>query len=496
MFGTMVKRIGETYRKVATWVREKASIPDEVPHPADPNLCPLCFRPIERTAVFYQFCPVCGEIRQIRGDASDEEMRRHCDGGRQFHDQPLLAHAGCRRLNPLVLANGLATLVQESRLRWFDSAQNTMRVVDHWSLPKVLEATAKLRAMAPEERAMWFPAELLLSIRGGKARRIFVKGSKSVGKSVLSAVAVSSHTFLGSEDVEVENYAYATPSPDRNQPFSFFASVLQSLRDLKTYQPLAIGATDPLVTSIVRAGFYTNLRKAPNDGRALVLYDIAGENLEQASGPNVTEHIRSSDLLYAFLDITHLGIFQGSLKETEAEHGAQISRGLSTFVDGLSATSRIRKLIVVTKLDLVDLDKAREREGLPPARKEALEKLVELRARLKATRDYPAAPVKDLKELARTSQEVLAGLLDPANLVERDIVSKLKRAEGTFFVWTEGLPRAQESLVGSGVQGASAGGKAEAAPSPMTVADPYVPANPVNPFGVAELVDYTLTHYL
>jgi len=154
--------------------------------------------------------------------------------------------------------------------------------------------------------------------------------------------------------------------------------------------------------------------------------------------------------------------------------------------------------VVVTKLDLVDLDKARAKEGLPASRKEALDKLAQLQERLKATRDYPAAPVKDLKELARTSQEILTGLMDPANLVERDIVSKLEWAKGTFFVWTEGLPGAQASRAAVPAQGATVGsGGISAAPQSATmVADPYVQAQPVNPFGVAELVDFTLTHYL
>lgn len=489
--GTTVTRIGETCRAIAKWVEKNVSTRDDAPHPANPNLCPLCFRVIDRAAVLYQFCPLCGEIRQLHGDASDEEIRRHCDGGRDFHDQPLLAHAGCRRLNPLYVQNGLKTLEQESRLRWVDAERNLTRVVDHWSLPKILDAAAKLRTVAPEERAMWFPADLLLFIRAGRARRIFVKGSKSVGKSVLSAVAVSGQAFRGTGDVEVENYAYATPSGDLTQPFTFYASVLQSLRDLRTYQPLAIGATDQRVTSIVRVGFYRR-RSAPEKEWALILYDIAGENLEQAPGANVAEHIRSSDVLYAFLDITHLAVFQDALKEKPADHGEQLSRGFSTFIDGLTATSRIRKLVVVTKLDLIDLEKARGKAGLSEGQREAMGQLEKLVEQLRAARQYLGTPLTDLAGLASSSQRTLASLLDPVDPVEADIAGKLNRADGTFFVWTEGLLPAKASL-GSSVLEAT-GEAGDTATSGTTVAEPYVQARPVNPFGVAELVDYTLMH--
>ena len=488
--GTTVTRIGETCRAITRWVGKNVSIRDEAPHPADPNLCPLCFRVIDRTAVLYQFCPLCGEIRQLHGDATDEEIRRHCDGGRDFHDQPLLAHAGCRRLNPLYVQNGLKTLEQESRLRWVDAERDLTRVVDHWSLPKILDAAAKLRIVAPEERAMWFPATLLLSIRSGRARRIFVKGSKSVGKSVLSAVAVSGQAFRGTGDVDVENYAYATPSGDLTQPFTFYASVLQSLRDLRTYQPLAMGATDQRVTSIVRAGFYTR-RSAPEEEWTLILYDIAGENLEQAPGANVAEHIRSSDLMYAFLDITQLAIFRDFLRQKPADHAEQASRGFSTFIDGLTATSRIRKLIVVTKLDLVDLETARGKAGLSEKQREAIGQLEKLAEQLRAARQYLGTSLPDLAGLARTSQETLAALLDPTDPVEGDIAGKLNRADGTFFVWTEGLLPAKSSLLGP-AQESSAGGAGDGGTTGTTVAEPYVLARPVNPFGVAELVDYTL----
>lgn len=494
----------EFLRQKLQQLKELGSVGEQPAGPADPNVCPLCFTQIDGATVFHQYCPLCGEICHLKGDASDDAFHRHCRRARTFQDQPMLAHAGCKRLNPLFLQDGLAKLEQESRLRWFDAEKNVLRVVDHWSLPKVRQAAVKLAEInaktgLPEERAMWFPAELLTSIRCGKARRIFVKGSKSVGKSVLSSVAVSSLAFLSAEDIDVENYAYASPSQDRDQPFSFYASVLQSLRDLRTYQPFAIGANDPQITSMIRAGFYLKVPRTSNDRFTLVLYDLAGENLEQAPGQNVDDHFRSSDMMYAFVDITHLSVFQGCYQrlpeQNEGLEASQISRGLSTFIDGLKATGDIRKIAVITKLDLVDMEKARARTDLHEDQKKGLERLDALKAQLIATRAYPPQPIENLKEFGRTSREILTAILDPKNWVEREIATRLARAEAAFFVWTDGLPAAQDNVVTTVAAKAEERSAGQGSVQSRTPAEPYRPLEPVNPYGVAELVGYTLTHY-
>jgi hypothetical protein len=424
----------------------------------------------------------------------------------------VLAHVGCLRLNPLYVNGELKSLKDDSLL-WYDTSTSKNRLVDHWSLSVVHEASKNF----PGIKEMWFPVEMLASVRdpaGQRGFRVLVRGSISVGKSVLSSVAVSQQTFQGRSQIGVDNYAYVTPS-NTGEPFVFYAGVLQSLRDLRAYQPIAIGSTNTDILTLIRTGFYSRLPGTEQAKRALILYDLSGEDFQREMNRKADAHFRTADILYALIDVTHLSVFEGcylNSEEIPESRAGSIAAGRDTVTASLQMRSRIRTIVVVTKLDLVleNLETAKQRVGLSEKQKEGLNSLEELQKKLRDAGSPPYAPIGDLGSLAQESLEILKCLLDSKNRIEQNILSMLSdldpvsKVEGAFFVWTEGLARAQKAPAPVMVPAEVSAQPAPAGNTPLQTASStqapkietapaFVESQPISPYGVAELVTYTLT---
>jgi hypothetical protein len=451
-------------------IRRKLLLAQKELQPADPRICPLCFKRLDQKAEFHWFCPKCDGFGTV-GIKGIECKSPGCRGARKsFRDQPFLAHKGCSRKNPLFKAESTRRLIlEEGSFEWFDAVRNDRSRVSHWTLPVICNAQARF----PGVDAAWFPQRLLLDVRDGKATRVLLRGSKSVGKSVLASVAISD---MVSPVDGVENYVYATPSSDEDQPFSFYASVLQDLRDLNSRQPLYIAATDIATRTIIRAGFYPEgVGEEPS--RCLVFYDLSGELYIHGTADRVREHTHAADVVYVVIDITHLSSFRNYTRSTPSDEDlAKAAGGLLAVDQSLDFRKKVRTIPIVTKSDLLELEKdsclkeIEDNERLSPAQKRGFQRLREL-AKAPASHSGQGA----LNNLAWNYLEILKDLLNSESEHERQIQKKLESMTGAFFVGIRGIPPAPppRPIESKGVR-------------------QMVKSTPIVPFGISELAAYTV----
>jgi hypothetical protein len=457
--------------------------------PRDRNICPLCFERVEPDTRFLRYCPACPDPHgvEITGEnwreLSEPCGEKRCHSSDSFHDLPFLAHAGCRWHNPLIenLGSGADNKVrafnESGQLDWLDIwAGNKSRSVSHWSLPIVRAAAEKV----PGVQSMWFPSALYRAITSGDGRRVQLVGSTSVGKSVLASVVVNPLTYLGlGRPVQVENYAYASPYPG-DEPFAFYAKVIFYLSQLRGHQPLRMSGTLHNAYAVIRAAFIRGLLDGGR--RALVLYDLAGEHFEHGGvHASVTEQARNSDCLWVLVDITRLKVFQPFLRCRVPDPGE-----LTAFHQTLTYSllipegDRVPRIVVVTKLDLVDVDAT----GTTEFEKKALDGLAMLKSNMKAA-SGTVVDHADLEASARENLELLRTFFDPSNEIENVHMKELERKSSfvreAFFVWTEGL--------GDNPDSASAQQTADAQSATAATIEPSVATTS---YGVVELVAYTL----
>jgi len=299
----------------------------------------------------------------------------------------------------------------------------------------------------------------------------------------------------------------------------------------------------------MRAGFYSKI--VDRERRALVLYDLAGEHFQEGAGEMVAEQAANSDRIYVLLDITCIPIFEEFIEPQNRKERAKKSQ----FNARLSSSLRqiegdeTPKIIVVTKVDLVDIPKfddadfAANQESAESAQPDAeqsgsitaeaagsrngqrgngqrgqsginkevaLNDLAEIKARVELPSARSSVAIQDL---ARSNLERLKSFYDPSDPSQKMIRERLggETIKGAFFVWTTGLapsqwgdlpPAAQTdpkpdtaSPPDAGPVANVAASASQASPdSALTVgaAPPLVDNQPAISCGVLELVKFTL----
>jgi hypothetical protein len=539
--------------------RSYAWIATKSPQQADPRICPLCFESITADTRFIRYCPVCKNWEIVKGTSTRELFSRckkiGCKATRTLAQRPFLAHENCRRLNPLILnlndggKNRVQSLGETFTLRWVDPSapggRSAPRDVKHWTLPIIHGAAEKVVGV----KAMWFPSELLRLLSSGKGKRVQMRGPADVGKSVLSSIVVNPDSLPS--NLQVENFVYASPyiatdmnvPEEQRQPFRFFANALQAIQSLRDWQPLDMHNTGP-AEALMRAGFYSKIVK--RERRALVLYDLAGEHFQEGAGEIVAEQAANSDCIYVLLDITCIPIFEEFIEPQNRKERAKKSQ----FNARLSSSLRqiegdeTPKIIVVTKVDLVDIPKLdhpdfaanqesvesaqpdaeqsgsiaveaagarNDQRGQPGINKElALNDLAEIKARVELP---PARTSAAIQDLARSNLEKLKSFYDPFDPSQKMIRERLggETIKGAFFVWTTGLapgqwgdlpPAAQTDPKPDTASPPDAGPVANVVVSASQVspgsaltvgaAPPVVDIQPAISCGVLELVKFTL----
>jgi hypothetical protein len=452
------------------------------------NVCPLCFEEIREEThgqpgtEFFRYCPDSGKAKKISGKAIFAlNSNEHTGSNRPFDQQPFLAHIGCKHKNPLRKGEGelAKELETNGSLLWY-AGNNKSYELDHWSLSIICEATKKV----PGVEAMWFPIELFNAFRTGRGKRIFLRGSRSVGKSVLSSLAITGQTYSGSQSVTVQNYGYASPSPDVTAPYNIYANVLQTQRDFTNFQPIVMSATQSGVDTIMRAGFFSDLPRSI-EKNVLVFYDFAGEHLSRALGTVHRSHLSNSNVVFALIDVTDLSIFEGCYEldpgETTFTKKERISEGINAAFRALEQRKSIETIVVVTKLDLVNLEAAEKKIDLTTEQRKGLEQLQKIKKQLEpAIWDrQDAAP--DPKSLSSDSRNALENLLHSKVPYEEQLSCCLdQKLSGVFFVWTDGLVRPAPAVTST-----ERNQKERLIP-------PYQELKPVIPHGIVELVMYTL----
>ncbi|MGD1063712.1 MAG: GTPase domain-containing protein, partial [Terracidiphilus sp.] len=376
-----------------------------------------------------------------------------------------------------------------------------------------------------------------------------MRGPADVGKSVLSSIVVNPDSLPS--NLQVENFVYASPyiatdmnvPEEQRQPFRFFANALQAIQSLRDWQPLDMHNTGP-AEALMRAGFYSKIVK--RERRALVLYDLAGEHFQEGAGEIVAEQAANSDCIYVLLDITCIPIFEEFIEPQNRKERAKKSQ----FNARLSSSLRqiegdeTPKIIVVTKVDLVDIPKLdhpdfaanqesvesaqpdaeqsgsiaveaagarNDQRGQPGINKElALNDLAEIKARVELP---PARTSAAIQDLARSNLEKLKSFYDPFDPSQKMIRERLggETIKGAFFVWTTGLapgqwgdlpPAAQTDPKPDTASPPDAGPVANVVVSASQVspgsaltvgaAPPVVDIQPAISCGVLELVKFTL----
>jgi len=539
--------------------RSYAWIATKSPQQADPRICPLCFESITADTRFIRYCPVCKNWEIVKGTSTRELFSRckkiGCKATRTLAQRPFLAHENCRRMNPLILnlndggKNRVQSLGETFTLRWVDPSapggRSAPRDVKHWTLPIIHGAAEKVVGV----KAMWFPSELLRLLSSGKGKRVQMRGPADVGKSVLSSIVVNPDSLPS--NLQVENFVYASPyiatdmnvPEEQRQPFRFFANALQAIQSLRDWQPLDMHNTGP-AEALMRAGFYSKIVK--RERRALVLYDLAGEHFQEGAGEIVAEQAANSDCIYVLLDITCIPIFEEFIEPQNRKERAKKSQ----FNARLSSSLRqiegdeTPKIIVVTKVDLVDIPKLdhpdfaanqesvesaqpdaeqsgsiaveaagarNDQRGQPGINKElALNDLAEIKARVELP---PARTSAAIQDLARSNLEKLKSFYDPFDPSQKMIRERLggETIKGAFFVWTTGLapgqwgdlpPAAQTDPKPDTASPPDAGPVANVVVSASQVspgsaltvgaAPPVVDIQPAISCGVLELVKFTL----
>jgi hypothetical protein len=544
----------EFLKRPYAWVVTKS------PQQADPRICPLCFESITADTRFIRYCPVCKNWEIIKGTSTRELFSRckkiGCKANRTLAQRPFLAHENCRRLNPLILnlhdggKNRVQSLDETFTLRWVDPSapggRSAPRDVKHWTLPIIHGAAEKVVGV----KAMWFPSELLRLLSSGKGKRVQMRGPADVGKSVLSSIVVNPDSLPS--NLQVENFVYASPyiatdmnvPEEQRQPFRFFANALQAIQSLRDWQPLDMHNTGP-AEALMRAGFYSKI--VDRERRALVLYDLAGEHFQEGAGEMVSEQAANSDCIYILLDITCIPIFEEFIapqNRKERAKKSQFNARLSSSLRQIEG-DETPKIIVVTKVDLIDLSKldhpdfAASQEGMESAQPDAeqsgsitaqtvgarngqggngqrgqpgikkalaLNDLAEIKARVELPAARSSAAIQDL---ARANLEKLKSFYDPSDPSQKMIRERLdgETIKGAFFVWTTGLapsqwgdvpPAAQTDSKPDNATSPDAGliaSASQASPgSALTVgaAPPLVDNQPAISCGVLELVKFTL----
>jgi hypothetical protein len=486
----LLSKLLEFLKRSYAWVVTKS------PQQADPRICPLCFDSITADTRFIRYCPVCKNWEIVKGTSTRELFARckkiGCKANRTLAQRPFLAHENCRRLNPLILnlndgaKNRVQSLDETFTLRWVDPSapggRSAPRDVKHWTLPIIHGAAEKVVGV----KAMWFPSELLRLLSSGKGKRVQMRGPADVGKSVLSSIVVNPDSLP--TNLQVENFVYASPyiatdmnvPEEQRQPFRFFANALQAIQSLRDWQPLDMHNTGP-AEALMRAGFYSKI--VNRERRALVLYDLAGEHFQEGAGEIVSEQAANSDCIYVMIDISCIPVFEEFIQPQNRKGPAKKSQ----FNARLSASLRqiegdeTPKIIVVTKVDLVDLAKLDEAElaanheivesAHPDAEQAesitteaagsrngrhgngqrgpsginqrcALNDLAEIKAQVELPSARSSA---EIQELARVNLEKLKSFYDPSDPSQKMIRERLggENIKGAFFVWTTGLAPVQ-----------------------------------------------------
>ena len=386
---------------------------------ANNHVCPLCFVGLDHKAQFHWFCPKCGakDTIDLRGKVCNQ---RHCQGARKsFYQGPLLAHSGCSRKNPLFFSDKTRAEIRESgELAWFDADIERPRIVGHPMLSPICNAQQAF----PGVQEMWFPQQMLNDTRNGRATRVLLCGSTNVGKSVLASVVVSEPAFL-----DAENYGYATPSSDEQQPFKYYASVLQTIQNLKEHQPITVFPTDRATLAIIRAGFYATFPGGDPPG-CLVLYDLAGELFWNAGAHRVVEQYDAADAVFTVIDITHLSAFSRCANTLPS--APEIAAGLAAADRSLGTRKTIRTIPVVTKVDLLTFDdEVIGNADLSDGQKRGLRKL----NGIIAEKREGATTRSELENLAWDYLVVLKDILDPKNGLEKQIRLKLDDIAAAFL---------------------------------------------------------------
>ena len=547
-----LSKLLEFLKNSVAWVVAKS------PQQADPRICPLCFESITAETRFIRFCPACKNWDIVKGTSTRELFARckkiGCKANRTLAQRPFLAHENCRRLNPLILnlndgaKNRVQSLGETFTLRWVDPSapggRSAPRDVKHWTLPIIHGAAEKVGG----GKAMWFPSELLRLLSSGKGKRVQLRGPADVGKSVLSSIVVNPDSLPS--NLQVENFVYASPfvatdmnvPEEQRQPFRFFANALQAIQSLRDWQPLDMHNTGP-AEALMRAGFYSKI--VDRERRALVLYDLAGEHFQEGAGEMVAEQAANSDCIFVLLDITSIPIFEEFIPPQNRKDRAKKSQ----FNARLSASLRqiegdeTPKIIVVTKVDLVDLsqlshqDSATNQESVELAQPDTeepqsitvdaansrnghrgnswlgqpgIDKELALNglAAIKAQVELPSARSSEaIRELALANLEKLKSFYDPSDPSQRMIRERLdgETIKGAFFVWTTGLAPAQWDDLPPAVQTDpkpdtaappdSSLGASRATPGSalaVVAVPPVVDNQPAISCGVLELVKFTL----
>ncbi len=506
----LLGKLLEFLKRSYAWVVTKS------PQQADPRICPLCFESITADTRFIRYCPVCKNWEIVKGTSTRELFARckkiGCKANRTLAQRPFLAHEDCRRLNPLILnlndgaKNRVQSLDETFTLRWVDPSapggRSAPRDVKHWTLPIIHGAAEKVVGV----KAMWFPSELLRLLSSGKGKRVQMRGPADVGKSVLSSIVVNPDSLP--TNLQVENFVYASPyiatdmnvPEEQRQPFRFFANALQAIQSLRDWQPLDMHNTGP-AEALMRAGFYSKI--VNRERRALVLYDLAGEHFQEGAGEIVSEQAANSDCIYVMIDISCIPVFEEFIPPQNRKGPAKKSQ----FNARLSASLRqiegdeTPKIIVVTKVDLIDLSKldhaefaanqeiaesahpdAEQAESITTEaagsrngrhgngqrgpsginQRRALSDLAEIKAQV----ELPSARTSaEIQELARVNLEKLKSFYDPSDPSQKMIRERLggENIKGAFFVWTTGLAPVQWSDLPPG---------APTDPKPDTAASP------------------------
>lgn len=548
-----LSKLLEFLKRSYAWVVTKS------PQQADPRICPLCFESITAGTRFIRYCPVCKNWEVIKGTSTRELFARckkiGCKANRTLAQRPFLAHENCRRLNPLILnlndgaKSRVQALDETFTLRWVDPSapggRSAPRDVKHWTLPIIHGAAEKVVGV----KAMWFPSELLRLLSSGKGKRVQLRGPADVGKSVLSSIVVNPDSLPS--NLQVENFVYASPyiatdmnvPEEQRQPFRFFANALQAIQSLRDWQPLDMHNTGP-AEALMRAGFYSKI--VNRERRALVLYDLAGEHFQEGAGEIVAEQAANSDCIYVLLDITCIPIFEEFIlpqNRKERAKKSQFNARLSSSLRQIEG-DETPKIIVVTKVDLIDLSKldhldfAANQEGVESAQPDAeqsgaiaveatgagngqrgqsgIKRMLALNnlAEIKAQVELPSSRSSEaIQKLARANLEKLKSFYDPSDPSQKMIRERLdgETIKGAFFVWTTGLAPSQWGDLPPAVQADTKPDNAaspdaglianvvasasQTSPGPaltVTAAPPLVDNQPAISCGVLELVKFTL----
>jgi len=408
--------------------------------------CPLCLQALRPGTILHRFCRLHPQESGAISLDPDDLAALYCPAegcrpAQALEEGVFLAHEGCGCLSPFWDGGGLncaRSIIVEGK------------PLDHWQL----NALKDIGRQYPNLKEMWFPLILFRAANEYWRNQPFsafvvMAGARSVGKTVLSLMAMSRLPYPAS--VTVEHFVHITPAM-HDVPSEELLTTLAALNRFRQGKPASlVQHTDRDNVSNLKATFLAETKQSRpkpaaaaermNAGQWLVyvlqqllgqgdaaaqpvralcpapshlviaFYDTAGELWQDAGLGNLIQLRAEADILAVVIDATALNHFGVPVEGREAPDSTWVG---CERLENAQRFFRGRRCLIVTKLDAVS------QNGEVAAYMDAIKR--------------SASPPQHPKQL-------LGSWLSQENDIENRLRCLIEQDPElqVFLVWTEGL---------------------------------------------------------